>query len=394
MPKIPTIKEIYSSLSNDLRNRLNISDNDLKTVLDAVASTLAAQFKLTYLYLDDIQNNVFVDTADSFEDGGTLDRLGAIYLNRQRRPALGGSYQLRVEGVTGTLIRAGLTFQSNTDASNPSKFFILDSEYEILNTPGFNDYIQVRSLEAGTGSLLIINDELTATEPVIGLTDGTFVHSIVIQPLSAETVDDYRSSILNSIQLEPQGGSKTDYRLWSSDAQSVRLVYPYVKEGEPGVVQIYVESIAPDSLAGNGVPTQLILDSVAEVIDFDPDQTLPINDRGRRPIQAEIEVLPILLNEVDVNVIGLNINTAEVRANIHANVSKYLEDIRPFVDGADLVINKNDIAYSARIQAIVTDSISSSNFFTDFFISINGNQQNSYIFERGNIPYLSNLIVN
>ena len=394
MPKIPTIKEIYSSLSNDLRNRLNISDNDLKTVLDAVASTLAAQFKLTYLYLDDIQNNVFVDTADSFEDGGTLDRLGAIYLNRQRRPALGGSYQLRVEGVTGTLIRAGLTFQSNTDASNPSKFFILDSEYEILNTPGFNDYIQVRSLEAGTGSLLIINDELTATEPVIGLTDGTFVHSIVIQPLSAETVDDYRSSILNSIQLEPQGGSKTDYRLWSSDAQSVRLVYPYVKEGEPGVVQIYVEAIAPDSLAGNGVPTQLILDSVAEVIDFDPDQTLPINDRGRRPIQAEIEVLPILLNEVDVNVIGLNINTAEVRANIHANVSKYLEDIRPFVDGADLVINKNDIAYSARIQAIVTDSISSSNFFTDFFISINGNQQNSYIFERGNIPYLSNLIVN
>jgi uncharacterized phage protein gp47/JayE len=394
MPKIPTIKEIYSSLSNDLRNRLNISDNDLKTVLDAVASTLAAQFKLTYLYLNDIQNNVFVDTADSFEDGGTLDRLGAIYLNRRRRPALGGTYQLQVEGVTGTIIRAGLTFQSNTDASNPGKFFILDSEYEILNTAGFNNYIEVRSLEAGINSLLIINNELTATEPVIGLDDGTFVQSIVIQPLSAETVNDYRTSILNSIQLEPQGGSKTDYRLWSSDAQSVRLVYPYVKAGEPGVVQIYVEAVAADSLDGYGTPTQLILDSVANVIDFDPDQTLPINDRGRRPIQAQIEVLPILLNEVDVTIIGLNIDTAAVRTNIATNVSKYFDDIRPFVDGADLIINKNDIAYSARVQAVITDSISSSNFFTDFFISINGNQQNSYIFERGNIPYLANLIIN
>jgi uncharacterized phage protein gp47/JayE len=394
MPRIPTIKEIYSSLSNDLRNRLNISDNDLKTVLDAVASTLAAQFKLTYLYLDDIQNNVFVDTADSFEDGGTLDRIGAIYLNRQRRPALGGTYQLQVTGITGTILRPGLTFQSNTDASNPGKFFILDAEYEILNTPGINDYIQVRSLEAGTSSLLIISDELTATEPVIGLDDGTIVYSITIQPLSAETVNDYRSAILNSIQLEPQGGSKTDYRLWSSDAQGVRLVYPYVKLGEPGVVQVYVEAVAADSLAGNGVPTQLILDTVADVIDFDPDQTLPINDRGRRPIQADIEVLPIILNQVDVTIIGLNIDTAAIRTNIEVNISKYLEDIRPFVDGADLIINKNDIAYSARVQAIVTDSISSSNYFTDFFISINGSQQNSYIFERGNIPYLANLIIN
>jgi uncharacterized phage protein gp47/JayE len=394
MPRIPTIKEIYSSLSIDLRNRLNISDNDLKTVLDAVASALAAQFKLTYLYLDDVQNNIFVDTADSFENGGTLDRLGAIYLNRQRRPALGGTYQLQVQGVTGTVLRAGLTLQSNTDTSNPGKLFILDTEYTILNTPGFDDYIQVRSLEAGTSSLIIVNDELTATEPVIGLDDGTIVHSIVVQPLSAETVDNYRSAILNSLQLEPQGGSKTDYRLWSSDAQSVRLVYPYVKEGEPGTVQIYVEAVAEDSLAGNGVPTQLILDSVVEVIDFDPDETLPINDRGRRPIQAEIEVLPILLNEVDVTITGLDINTAAIRSTIQLNIANYLKDIRPFVDGADLIINKNDIAYVARIQAIVTDSISSSNFFTDLFISINGNQQNSYIFERGNIPYLSNLIIN
>ena len=85
MAYIPTISEIYQNISNDLKNKLNLSDDDLKKVLDAFAAVISAQIKLNYLFLADIQNNVFPDTADSELNGGTLNRHGLIQLNRLDR---------------------------------------------------------------------------------------------------------------------------------------------------------------------------------------------------------------------------------------------------------------------------------------------------------------------
>jgi hypothetical protein len=50
--------------------------------------------------------------------------------------------------------------------------------------------------------------------------------------------------------------------------------------------------------------------------------------------------------------------------------------------------------YSARLQAVVTDVISSSNFFVDFSMQVNGNDLSSYLFSKENIPYLRNLVFN
>lgn len=388
MLKIPTITELYTNLSNDLKNKLKLSDNDLKTVLDAVAAAYAAQFKLAYLYLSDIQNNVFPDTADTFEQGGTLDRLGNIYLNRNKRPATSGYYRVSLTGEIGSVIRSGITFKSNDEALNASKIFILDVEYTLVG----NDTIEIRAIEGGLDSALNINDSLTITEPVIGVENEVYITEIVSSPLSEETIEDYRASILESIQLEPQGGAKTDYRLWAKDAQGVRLVYPYVKDGEAGVVQLYVEATESDSIDGLGTPTQEILDSVAEVVSFNPDETIITEYRGRKPIQVTLEVISISLNPVDVTITSINEDTTEIRASLRENISNYLKNIRPYVDGADLARNKNDILYLAKIQSVSTDTLESSNFFDRLDVFVNGVSQTSYKFSRENIPYLRNLI--
>jgi len=42
-----TIIELKEQISKDLRNRLSISDDKLKKVLDALSGVLAAQFKIS-----------------------------------------------------------------------------------------------------------------------------------------------------------------------------------------------------------------------------------------------------------------------------------------------------------------------------------------------------------
>jgi uncharacterized phage protein gp47/JayE len=388
MRPIPTTVEINENLTNDFRSKLNLFPTFLKKVLNAFVAVLSAQFKLLYLYLSDIQNNLFPDTADIESNGGTLERMGRIYLNRNPKPATVGVFQIELSGTLGAEIRSGLTFKANENAKSPGKLFITDTIYTLT---GSSDIIEVRALEAGILSDLNINDELTITEPVIGVENLVTVISIVEQPIESESIEIYRQAILDAIQLEPQGGSRTDYRLWASDAQGVRLVFPYVKIDNSGVVQVYVEATTQDSTDGFGTPSGTLLTDVNDVIEFDPDDTKPLNERGRRPIQAIMEVLSISTIPVDVEITGLSDDSISVRDSIESIMANYLYDVRPYVAGADLPRNKNDVLYSARLQSVATDVLESSNFFTGFSMFVDGVGVISSTFSLGNIPYLRNV---
>lgn len=388
MKNIPTIEEIFASIESDFKSQLNIDDIQTKMVINSMSAVLSGQFKLLYLYLADIQNNLFPDTADTFENGGQLNRLGAIYLNRQPKPSTNGYYLLKVTGVQNSKLRNSITFKSNDDSKSPGKLFILESDY-YLN--GVDDIITVRSLESGRSSILGIGDELTITEPVIGVDATVSIQEIITLPIESETIDSYRKKIIDAIQLEPQGGAKTDYRLWSQDAQGVDKVYPYVKENNAGTVQVFVEATEIDSVDGYGTPTQFLLDATREVILMDPDDTKPTNERGRKPMQTILEVLPITLKPVDITVLGLQQNNLDVQNLLRTNLKLFLKQIRPFIDGADLLKNKNDFLYSGKVQGVISDSLGNGNFFNDVKVFVDGQEITSFQFGLSNIPFLRNV---
>ena len=390
MKAIPTIKQLYTRIEAAIKNRLDITDVELKLVLDVFTSVIAGEFKLAYLYVSDVRNNLFPDTAETAENGGELNRLGQIYLNRQPRPATHGFFRFQVIGVENSKLRSGITFKSNDDSTNPGKMFISETEHFLSAIPDNNIFL-LRSLEAGGKSILKVGDELTVTEPVIGIDNTIKITEIVSLPIESETVESYRQKIISAIQLEPQGGARTDYRLWAQDAQGVREVFPYVKENAAGVVQVFVEANAVDSIDGKGTPSQYLLDNVRDVIYMDPDETLEINDRGRLPIQAILEVLPITLKPVDITITGLRQNNIEIQNLIKTNIELFLKDVRPFVYGADLMRNRNDILYSGKVQNIVTDSLGNNNFFDDFNMSVDGQTELKFMFSFANIPYLRNI---
>jgi len=388
MKPIPNITQLNTNIAGDLKNKLNLSNNPLKRVLNALALVLSGQFYLAYLYLRDIQDNIFVDTATTAEFGGTLERQGMIYLNRGMFPDSIGVFKLSVTAVAGSVLRANLTFKSNEGTLNPGQVYVLDSEYTCSGT---DDEIEVRSIGAGVAFNLNVDDNLTITEPVIGVDKTVTVTEVVEQPKAGETIELYRQAILNAIQLEPQGGSRADYRQWATDAQGVRLVYPYVRDGEPSNLDVYVEATLVDSTDGKGTPSSTILNDVEDVLNYDPDISKPIYERGRKPAQSFLNVLPIVLVPIDIEITGLDDSSAAVQATIQSALEDMLYKVRPFISGADLQRNKNDILYYGKVQSVVTESLVNGNFFNLLKMYVDGNEEVSYEFTLGNVPYLNNL---
>lgn len=391
MKPIPTIQQITSNITSDIVSRLNLSVDYLKKVYGALALVLSGQIYLAYLYLSDIQDNIFPDTATTADLGGTLERQGMIYLNRKSFPDSIGVFKVSVVGVAGSVLRTNITFKSNDDALNQGQLYILDSEYTLT---GVDDIIEIRSLGAGVDFNLNAGDNLTITEPVIGVDKTVTVTEVVTQPKAGETIELYRRAILNAIQLEPQGGSRADYRQWCTDAQGVRLVYPYVRDIEAGIIDVYVEATLIDSSDGKGTPSVSILTEVEAVIEQDPDVSKPIYERGRRPMQAVVDIYPIVLIPIDVTIYGLNDDSLSVQTAIENTLKYFIYGVRPFIGGSDLLRDKNDILYSGKIHSVVTDVLSNGNFFTILNLFVDGNEVVSYEFNLGNIPYLRNLIIN
>lgn len=376
MKQTPTIPQIFERFSSALKSELNIPENeDLKTHFSAVGSVVSSEIKLLYLFAEDIQRNLYPQTADPKSEGGMLEDLGMLYLGRLPRPATATTMYLRVNGTAGSVLRTNLTFKN--EQSNV--VYILDTQY-VLN--GTNDIIQVRSIETGSQTILSVGTELIITEPVLGVDSNVIVDSIINPSVGAETIEQYRNAIVDAIQLEPTGGAKTDYRLWGRDALGVRDVYPYVKQNDAGTIQIYVE-------AENGNVTSQMLTDVRNVLELDPDASKPIHERGRRPMQATLEVLPVVEMLIDIKIIGLNIRTLAIEQSIFDSISAYLRDIRPFIDGGMLLRDKNDILNIARISNVVNDSIDVDNYFLDLKMFINDAPYDFYTFGLGRIPKLN-----
>ncbi len=385
---IPTLKQLIDDILADLQAGFGIIIPLIgKSFLRALAAVQGAKLKLYYLTIARVQKNLFIDTADPESAGGTLERFGRVKLGRNPFNAIAGEYTVEVTGTIGATIKANTTFKSNDDSLNPGKLFVLDAD-KILGAP--TDTMTLRALEAGLDSKLSIDDLLTATAPIANVDKITKALSEDVQPLAAEPIEDYRDKGIEAYQLEPQGGAASDYRLWSKDAQGVKQAYSFAKSGDPGVIDLFIEATIADSTDGKGTPSALILSDVEDVVEFDPDISKPLEERGRRPLGVfQVNFLPIVVFTIDIEITGFAGLTPTIEANINTTVTTFLADVRPFVAGADVLINKNDILSVNRLIVAVQNAILTENLFNTLTFDVNGSPGGaSFQFLNGNIPFL------
>lgn len=387
---IPTLSQLYAHVLSDLQAQYGISISIFGRVfLRALAAVQAAKLKLFYLAIGLIQKNIFIDTADPESRGGTLERFGRVKLGRNPYPAVAGQYAVAVTGISGGLITAKTIFKSDDSSASPGFLFILDTDYSLSGTTGT---ITLRALQTGVDSKLNIGNTLTSTSPIALVSSSVVVTAISVQPLAAEDLEDYRAKALAAYRLEPQGGAATDYRLWSYDAQGVEQSYPYAKSGFADEINVYVEATIADSTDGKGTPSGSILTAVADVIEFDPDTTKPLTERGRRPLGVfQVHVLAISVLEVDITIpqTGVTFTTAQ-RTAITDALTRTIAGIRPFVAAADILADKNDILDGNKIGYSISSAVPGATFGSVTF-TVASSPTFSYTFIDGNIPHLNSV---
>lgn len=387
MITIPTITQLYTAILADLTAKFGDSIPSFgKNFLRAIAMAQAGRLKLYYLAIGNLQKNIFVDTADPEASGGTLERFGRVKLNRDPFPATAGQYTIQVTGSIGATINSSTTFRSNDDALSPGMLFVLDNTHVLTAT---TDSITVRALTPGLDSKLQVGDGLVATAPILNVNSAATVTAETVEPLAAETVEEYRAIVLQSYRLEPNGGAASDYRLWAADAQGVQQVYPFAKSGSANEINLYVEATLADSIDGKGTPSALLLTTVESVVELDPDTTQPINDRGRRPLGVfQIHYLPVTVVNVNINIASFVGVTADQKTLIFNAIKEALVSVRPFVAGADILAQKNDIFSTNSVISIILTAIPGS-IFGAITLTVGGSPVSSYQFVNGNIPYLN-----
>lgn len=388
MINIPSLQALCLDLIAQLEAQYGDSiSNTGKSALRATANTLGGQLKLFYLGLANAQKNMLPDTADSVAVGGTLERWGFIKLGRYPYQATNGEYTLQVTGSVGAVINGQVTFLSDDSSLNPGQLYILDNAYTLISSP---DYITVRALTSGSAGKLNLNDTLTPTSPIPLVDSPLVVYAEAVQPLDAETLDEYRKEVNQSFLLTPQGGADTDYRLWAQDAQGVAEVYPYAATGYTNRVDLYIESNISDSVDGKGTPSSAMLLAVQDVINFNPNDSLPLNKRGRRPIQVIVNYIPVTIKQVDIIIPSFVGITAGLQTAILNALTLYISAIRPFVAGAGILSNKNDILDVNSIITVIS-TVSPGASFGAPILKINGTPVTTYRFLLGNIPFLNSI---
>lgn len=388
MTTIPTLTELYNSIISDLETQFGVSIPLVgKNFLRVMAAVQAAKLKLYYLALGLVQKNIFPDSADSESIGGTLERFGRVKLGRNPFDARAGEYEIIVTGSIGAVIKAAMTWKSDDSSTSPGYLYVLDEEFTLSST---TDTIIVRALTPGTEASLNAGDTMSATSPIALVDKVATVYAEITEPRAAETIEAYRTAILNSYRLEPQGGAATDYRLWAQDAQGVRFVYPYARTGFPCEINLFVEANEADSIDGEGTPSAALLDEVEAVIEFNPDDTLPLLERGRRPLQVIVNFLPVTVKQIDVTITGYVGIDVDTQALLDAAIESLVKDIRPFVAAADIVANKNDILDVNKIIATIIGQKPGA-IFTSVTMDVDGIPLSTYTFENGDIPHLDSI---
>jgi hypothetical protein len=385
---IPTTKQLFDSIISQLESELNITIPIFGPVfLRALAAVQAAKIQLLWLSVASVQKNIFVDTADPEANGGTLERFGRVKLGREPFPATQGIYEVQVNGQVGANIPAGTTFKANDDSSAPGLLYIVDNPFTLNSNP---DTLTIRALTAGLTARLQTGDRLTSTSPLLNITDEVVVTLETTTPLEAEDIESYRQATIDAFQLEPQGGAATDYRLWSQDAQGVRFVYPYAKSGVPAEIELYVEANQVDSADGKGTPTAQILTDVESVVEFDPDNTKPLNERGRRPLGVfNIDFLPVIPKDVEIEVVNSNNIDIVTQSQIFDALKAEIDNVRPFVESADILDNKNDVLNKNVLIAIIQDVLSGNQSFDTINLVVDSVLiTTSITFTDGDIPFL------
>lgn len=298
--------------------------------------------------------------------GEGLDKLGAEY-GVVRKAAEATVLTATLPGTDTTVIPQTVDFIGD---ANGVRYF-LDSSYTIgTPTPGVAEMTMTAETLGTIGNLQIgdtlsIGTQIAGAETVatVAIITGETV-AILNTGVEEETDEAYRVRILDEIRSVCGGGNAADYRLWAQEVGGVARAYPYA--GKP--VLLLLESSPPDrtvyieadtTIDPDGIAPQSLLDEVRDTITTDP-----ITGLARQPLGLTDDTLYV--ESISRTQFYITITTLSVSDDLVSKTKDEIEDaliayfllIKPFVDGLDSIIDRNDKITDLTVSNIVQDVLS------------------------------------
>lgn len=235
-----------------------------------------------------------------------------------------------------------------TSGDNWIAFFIVQASEDPNGTGGVGE---IGNLSAGVDELSVVVSRSNYARSAITLQEQ-------VRGVDGEDTQSYRARVQERWAKRRQGGAYVDYRDWGENREiGVRRIFVYTGDplevgGKPGQVDVYVEAIVTETNP-DGIPSQGVLDSVAEAIELDNAGLA-----SRRPASAYVNVLPIFRSGFSITVVGLQVpsNQQQAEADIEAALDEYMLDREQFIVGLSVLPKKNEVN-NARITGIVEDIV-------------------------------------
>jgi hypothetical protein len=352
---IPTTKQItdqnIANFEAQLGQTVPLNPKAFLRVLSAMEATLSTSL---YKFAIDRIKQVLATTAT----GQGLDDLGAEY-GVPRKVAVATVLTITLPGTNGTIISATNDFVGDSNGIRYS----VDASATVT---GGIATISVTAQQTGVIGNLSNGETLTIGSQVAGAETIATVTATTTTGAEEETDDNYRIRILDVIRAPGGGGNAADYRNWSQEVAGVARAYPYA--GKPAALlatssppdrTVYVESTT--AIDVDGIPPSSLLDQVRVSITTDPDTGL-----SRQPLGLTDDTLfveAITRTPFFVQISGLIVDTtieATVKAEIDTQLTAYFRGLRPFIDGVDAVIDRNDLITDLTVGDVVQDVLKAS----------------------------------
>lgn len=280
--------------------------------------------------------------------GADLDLIGAEY-ETIRKPATAAVVTVTLPALDGTIIPLTATFVS------PATGIIYYSNATIVAAAGVAT-LSLTSEFAGVASNLQAGDELNIVSPIAGAESVATVTILTTTGADTETDTAYRSRVRFAMRATTGGANATDHKIWAEEVAGVLRAYPYSGKpigggtSYPGDRTVYIEA----NSGTDGIPTAGLLLEVETALLTDPVTGLSRPTLGLTADTLYVEA--ITRTAVDITVTGLVYlagTEATVKDGILTALTTYLSSMIPYVDGVDLVQDRNDLVTDLVLSQVV-----------------------------------------
>lgn len=369
----PTTQELSASIVGAIEAQIGQSVPLLpKAFIRVLAKVMAAVFITLYKYIGFMGLQLFVRTASASPtviNGQTLTpliewgRLIGLGDPRKATPAE-LRVQVTVENQTGSL-PSGSQLLGETNGVT-----YLTIGAVLLNAPTVLVTVRASADPNGSGGVgeignLTAGAVLNFANPLPNVSRAAVVTEQLVTGADAETNNSYRQRVIDRFQRRPQGGAYADYAVWGEEVAGIANVYPYT--GEPGEVNVYVES----ATELDGIPTQVQLDAVFDSIELDQSGLA-----SHRPANAFVNVLPITRSSFNVTITGVAGNDlAALQGNITAAIQGYFLQAEPFIVGLNTPPRRDRLS-NVELLGVINDIVRAANgTFSNAVFTLTGQAQ-------------------